>query len=397
MSSPRLPLRFLFCLVGGLNLVASLAAQNVLSPDAEAALKAQTDHFASVTRRGKQVYYPPQFDLSGLPHYRPEHILEGWIRIHGDNYLADGQLGEFWRQGFAKFQPGLRISYYLPTAASGFGGLYYDQSDIIFDHNPTFYDLLAYERIKGTDPVTLTAITGSFDVSGWANSFAIMVNIANPLTKITVDQLDGVFGAERDGGWKGTNWRVDFARGRDKNIRTWGQLGLTGEWADQPIIPYGFAMRYNTAVTFSDKILHGSDKWNERIHTYANYIKADGSRSIEADEIMTSLKDDKYAIAYLLYRGDKPWSKRLAVAPRGTTHYVEHNLVNVQNRAYPLYNEVYMYLSTRPDTPMEPKLREFCLYVLSQEGQAEVQRDGKYLPLTAEVVREMRKKLAGSK
>jgi phosphate transport system substrate-binding protein len=38
-------------------------------------------------------------------------------------------------------------------------------------------------------------------------------------------------------------------------------------------------------------------------------------------------------------------------------------------------------------------VKEFLRYVLSQEGQSEVQRDGKYLPLTAGVVRQQIKKL----
>jgi phosphate transport system substrate-binding protein len=42
---------------------------------------------------------------------------------------------------------------------------------------------------------------------------------------------------------------------------------------------------------------------------------------------------------------------------------------------------------------MDPKVKEFMRYVLSQEGQADVMRDGKYLPLTAEVVREQLRKL----
>ena len=42
---------------------------------------------------------------------------------------------------------------------------------------------------------------------------------------------------------------------------------------------------------------------------------------------------------------------------------------------------------------MEPKLREYLRYILSRAGQDAVQRDGKYLPLTAEVVREQLKKL----
>ena len=42
---------------------------------------------------------------------------------------------------------------------------------------------------------------------------------------------------------------------------------------------------------------------------------------------------------------------------------------------------------------MDPKVKEFLRYVLSQEGQADIMRDGKYLPLTADVVREQLKKL----
>ena len=382
----------------GLALVAAATphptyADNQLSDDAKTALHAQADHFASIARRGAKAYYTKKFDLSGLPHYQPQRLLEGWIKFYGNNYLVDGKLGEYWQRGFAKFQPGLHLSYFLPTSAAAFGALYYNQADIIMSHEAGFYDMLAYERIMNFDPLQITAVTGSYDVSGWSNSFAILVNAQNPLAKITIDQLDGVFGAARDGGWAGTNWHTDWARGPEKNIRTWGQLGLTGEWADKRITPYGFTIRYNTATNFSDKVLQSGDKWNEDIHTYANYVKPDGTRYIEADQIMDSIQRDKYGIAYVLFRGDKPGAHRLAVAPRGTSNYIAHTLENVQNRTYPLYNDVFFFLNVRPVTPIDPKLKEFLRYLLSQEGQEEVERDGKYLPLPAEVVREQLKKL----
>ena len=100
-----------------------------------------------------------------------------------------------------------------------------------------------------------------------------------------------------------------------------------------------------------------------------------------------------WPIRRVLYRGDRPGIKRLAVAPRGTTNYVEHTLETVQNRTYPLYNEVFLYMNVRPGTPLDPKLKELVRYILSQEGQEAVERDGKYLPLTAEVAREQLKKL----
>jgi phosphate transport system substrate-binding protein len=85
--------------------------------------------------------------------------------------------------------------------------------------------------------------------------------------------------------------------------------------------------------------------------------------------------------------------RRIQVAPGNSRACVDHTLENVQNRTYPLYNEQYFYTTVKPGTKMDPKVREFLRYVLSQEGQAEIIRDGKYLPLTAQVVREQLKKL----
>jgi phosphate transport system substrate-binding protein len=47
----------------------------------------------------------------------------------------------------------------------------------------------------------------------------------------------------------------------------------------------------------------------------------------------------------------------------------------------------------KPGTPMDPKVREFLRFVLSKEGQELVQKDGKYLPLTAQVARAELEKL----
>src|SRR6516164_7923198 len=361
--------------------------------DERKSMAAQAERAGVILDRGAQPHYTKKFDLSDLPHYVPGRQLSGWIRLHGSNYLVDGKLGEYWQHGFAKYQPKLRISFYLPTAASAFAALYYNQADLVMGHRPSFYDLLAYQRIMGFNPVEVTAVTGSYDVPGWENSTVILVNKDNPLKGVTMEQLDGVFGAARDGGWSGTNFRPDWARGPEKNIRTWGQLGLTGEWADKPINVYGFNLRYNTATDFADKVLKASDKWNENIHAYAHIVQPNGKRYIQADQITDALARDKYGIAFNRYRGERPSIRRLPVAASDGGPFVEHTLETVQNRTYPLYQEAYFYTTVKPGTAMDPNVKEFLRYVLSQEGQSEVMRDGKYLPLTAGVVREQLKKL----
>lgn len=393
MKTPRSIPAFLATLAFATLAVPSLlTAQTAPSADTVNALKAQAEHFRIVRERGEKPFYAPRFDLSTLPHYQPTQLLTGWLRIHGNNYIADGLLGEYWQKAFAKFQPGMRISYYLPTSAGSFGALDYNQADLIFSHRPGFYDLLAYERMKNCDPVEIAAVTGSYDVGGWENSYTILVNSDNPIKGITMEQLDGVFGAERDGGWVGTNWRPDLARGPEKNIRTWGQLGLTGEWADKPIHVYGFSLRYNTAVTFCDLVLKGSDKWNEKIHAYGNYMAPDGKRYVEADQITGAIGQDKYAIGFNRFRGERPNVRRIPVGD-GNGPLVEDTIDNLQNGTYPLLTQVYFYTTVLPGQKMDPMVKEFLRFILSQEGQAEVQRDGKYLPLNADMVREQLKKL----
>lgn len=368
-------------------------AQPRQSADTESALRAQSDRAKVIYERGKKAHYTKKFDLSGLPHYAPKELLTGWIRLHGNNYLSDGMLGEYWQQGFAKYQPGIRISFYLPTSAIAFSALYYNQADLVMGHRPSFYDLLSHERMLSFDPTEITAVTGSYDVGGWENSYVILVNEINPLKGISMQQLDGVFGSARDGGWAGTNFRPDWARGPEKNIRKWGQLGLTGDWADKSINLYSFSPRYNTATDFSDKVLKGSDKWNENMHAYGNIVKPDGTRIVEADQITEALGRDPYGMGFNRYRGDRPKVRRLPLAANDGEPYVEHTIENVQNLSYPFYTQQYFYVSVKPGTQMDPKVKEFIRYALSQEGQGEVQRDGKYLPLTAEVVREQLKKL----
>jgi phosphate transport system substrate-binding protein len=363
------------------------------SDDTRKSLQAQAERAGTVAERGDKPHYTQKFDLGKLPHYVPGQQLSGWIRLHGSNYLVDGKLGEYWQQGFAKYQPGIRFSTYLPTAAAAFAALYYNQADLVMGHRPSFYDLLAYQRILNCDPVEITAVTGSYDVAGWENSTVILVHKDNPLKGLSMEQLDRIFGAARDGGWAGTNFRPDWARGPERNIRTWGELGLTGEWADKPISVYGFNLRYNTATDFADKVLKASDKWNEKIHAFAHIVQPNGKRYIQADQITDALARDKYGIAFNRYRGERPGVKRLAIAPGESTVFVQHTIENVQSRTYPLYQEAYFYTTVKPGTTMDTLVREFLRYVLSQEGQAEVMRDGKYLPLTAEVVREQLRKL----
>ncbi len=349
--------------------------------------------------KGKKAYYPAdQWDLSDLPAYQPKEPVTGTIRMWGSNYITDGSLGEYWEKAFRKFHPGVKFEYHMLTTRAAVPSLVFGVSDLGIGRKITTEELQLYQRYKNHDPLEITIATGSYNVTGWQPAFGIVVAKDNPLTKITLEQLDGIYGAERLGGWIGTDWHPEFARGPETNIRTWGQLGLTGEWADQPITPYGLNQRYHQAVEISDWILKGSDKWNEKLRIYANYVGADDGKgsSMGFGRLKRGLNDDlvkdRYGIAYVAAPVGKnlpPELKLLTLARTSAGPYYAYTLENLRSRKYPMTDEIYAYT----DQPTDPKVREYLRFIVSREGQEAVMRDGKYLPLTAEICREMQQKL----
>jgi phosphate transport system substrate-binding protein len=342
---------------------------------------------ARMAERATSRAYTKEFDLSGLPHYEAQGHPTGTLRVCGNNYVNDAPLGRYWKEAFEKVQAGVKVEYYTPTAAIAVPCLYFDKADIGINHEPSFYDNLANLRLKGVEPVGFSVFTGSYNYVGWQNNLVIIVNNDNPLDRITMKQLDGVFGSLRDGGWVGTTWHPEFKRGADQDLRTWGQLGLTGEWSGRRITPHGYSLRYASATEFSNKVLQASDKWNSDLHTYANYKRADGKVYLEADQIFDQVRKDPAAIGYARYHDGFPTDiKILAVAEDDAGPFVPYTIENLQNRSYPLWGDQSFWVNVKPGAKLDAKVKEFMRFVLSREGQELVQKDGKYLPLSAAVV-----------
>jgi phosphate transport system substrate-binding protein len=358
------------------------------------AIDIQKARESRVKARGEKVHYTIKFNLDDLPQYKPEQKVTGTIRIWGLNYLTDGNLAKYFEEGFRKFHPDVKFDWFTPTALVAIPGLYTGQADIGASRHITFDETLTFQRIFSYYPIEIPFVTGSYDVPGWAPADTIVVNKENPITKLTFDQLDGIFGAERGGGWDGTAWNTDAARGPEKNIRTWGQLGLTGEWRDKPINVYGRPLKYHQQLHIERLIFKGGDKWNEKLREYAHDESPSGEQKVSSQSLLEDLSKDRYGIAYsnLGYPAQTK-VKMLAIAEKEGGPYVEMTIETIQNRTYPLYAEEYFYINRKPGTPVDPKVKEFLRYVLSREGQQEVMHDGKFLPLTGEVVRTLLKKL----
>lgn len=330
------------------------------------------------------------YDLAGLPSCPVDTHLHGVIRIHANELTQ--HLVHLWEDGFLKSHPLVRFSdYFVPN---GINGLCAGTADIaLMGHAAWRSDIKAFEGIYGYDMLEIMFATGGFE-NGKGNTPApvFFVNRANPLSGLTLQQLDGIFGAQRTGGWDGVTWTTACARGANENIRTWGQLGLTGAWARQPIHPYGFdATLSGWSGLIQQVVFHGGDKWNPALHEMVR-----GGSEVPADrQMVEAVGRDPYAIGFCFMRviRQNPNVRPLPIAVHAGGPYIAPKQETIYRRTYPLVNAVYIYINRPPGRPLAPRIKEFLTYILDRQGQEDVVRDGMYYPLTPAAARAQREKL----
>jgi phosphate transport system substrate-binding protein len=191
---------------------------------------------------------------------------------------------------------------------------------------------------------------------------AVYVHKDNPIKSLTLPQVDAIFSKTRNGG-------------HEKDLVTWGDLGLTGEWASKPISLYGRNSASGTYGYFKEHALFKGD--------YKDSVKEQPGSS----SVVQGVASDKYAMGYsgIGYLTADVRAVPLAKDARSTP--VEATPDNAYSGKYPMARFLYTYVNHKPGTQLDPLRREFVRYVLSKRGQADVVKDG-YFPLPAKIAGE---------
>jgi len=346
------------------------------------------DHLRSVNSRSRRQFYPSdQWDLSDLPEYQPQQQISGTIRIGKAKYLRLSSVMDKWQAEFSTLHPEVVFEHSTFDLVTGL-------VDIVQQRGFTFAEWQASQLEHGRYPLEIEMSTGAYDVPGYLPALAIFVNRDNPVQGLSIEQLDGIFGGARSGGFIRHVWNPDAARGREHNIRTWGQLGLDGEWENREITVNGRPLKYHIQLYFERKVFDGGSIWNENKREWAHQLQPDGTRALSSVSMVGAVGQDRYGIVYADLGSDIPQVKYLPIAARGSREFVELTLDNVRERRYPLFLENYLYVLQNADGSLRAEVREFLRYVLSRQGQQVIQNDGKWLPLTASVLEVQRAKLA---
>jgi phosphate transport system substrate-binding protein len=198
------------------------------------------------------------------------------------------------------------------------------------------------------------------------DGLAVYVNKDNPLEKLTLQQVDGVFSSTRRRG--------------GKDVKTWGDIGLTGDWANKPISLFGRNSASGTYGYFKEHALAKGD--------YKNSVKEQPGSS----SVVQGVAEDKYAIGYSGVGYTTSGVKTVKIAEKAGAEYYGESYENVLAGRYPISRYLYVYVNKAPNKPLDPLTREFFNFVLSKEGQEIVVKDG-FFPLPIKAVTEELAKL----
>ncbi|MCC5979318.1 MAG: phosphate ABC transporter substrate-binding protein PstS family protein [Salinarimonas sp.] len=288
-----------------------------------------------------------QVDQS-LGNYEPVSGVSGNLTSIGSDTLNN--LMTLWSEGFRTFYPNVAIQ--IQGAGSGTAPPALVEGTAQFgpmSRPMRGSEIEEFEARYGYEP---TPIRGAIDALG------VFVHRDNPIECLSLQEVDAIFSSTRAGG-------------ADAAITTWGEAGLTGEWADRPIAMYGRNSASGTYGYFREVALSGGD--------YSPEVREQPGSSTVIQGVASDVNGIGYSGIGYATADVKAIELR---ADDGTCYAPEGEAA--ATGLYPLARFLYIYVNKDPNQDLEPLRAEFIRYVYSVQGQEDVVRAG-FFPLVKAV------------
>ena len=282
-----------------------------------------------------------------LPTYQKAAGISGNFTSVGSDTLNN--LMTLWAEEFKRISPNVNIQIQgagsstappaLSEGASNFGPM---------SRMMNAKEVEAFEKKHGYKPY---AVPVAID------ALAVYVNKDNPIKGLSIEEIDAIMSVGRKCGLAA-------------DITKWGQVDMTGEWANRDIAMYGRNSVSGTYGFYKDVALCKGD-------FKRNVAEQPGSASV-----VQSVATQVNAIGYSGIGYKTSGVRALPLSKKKGQPFVEPDAAHSIDGTYPLARVLYVYVNKKPNQPLAPLEREFFKMVLSKQGQNVVVKDG-FVPMPA--------------
>jgi phosphate transport system substrate-binding protein len=285
----------------------------------------------------------------GLKDYTAASGVSGNLSSVGSDTLAN--LMTLWAEDYKRFYPNVNIQIQAAGSSTAPPGLTEGTSNIgPMSRKMKEKEIASFEEKYGYKP---TAVPVAID------ALAVFAHKDNPIKGLSIEQVDAIFSSTRKCGAKDT-------------VTTWGDLGLTGDWARKDIQLFGRNSVSGTYGYFKKKGLCKGD------------FKSTVNEQPGSASVVQSVTQSLNGIGYSGIGYTTTGIRALPIAKGGSDNFIEANGETAISGKYPLARFLYVYINKHPNKPLPPLEGEFIKLVLSKQGQKVVVKDG-YIPLPAKV------------
>lgn len=291
-----------------------------------------------------------------LPSYAPVVDLTGKIASIGDSTTTN--LVARLAAEFRMMYPNVTLEITASPTSIGPSALLDGRADIVpMSRRLTHEEVQGFTKKYGYPPTEIRVAN---------DALAIYVEKRNPLPGLTLVQLDGIFSrTQRRGG---------------SSIETWGQAGLTEEWAELPITLYGYGLGDGARQVFQQQGLDGGE--------FRLSLRVEGGGSSIVQGVAANPGAIGFASIFFTCKG-----VRVVPLAGADGRFYAPTTENVRGLQYPLSRFLYICVNKSPRRPLEGPAAEFLRFLLSGEGQ-HIVADGGNIPLDAATLNEGRRSLA---
>lgn len=288
------------------------------------------------------------FSLSGLAitvnagaTHEPQEPVSGRMVMTGS--VALGNLVSYWAEEFSQRYPLVTVTIADPGGTAGITALINGSADLALISTPlspaqqeAFITHFGYP--PEVIPVAMDAVV-------------VYVNDANPLTAITLPELDAIFSST-------------YRCGAIQPIHSWGALTGAANLANRPIKVYGLDVDSGATALFKQIALCGGD-------FITDFQALAGPEALE-NALITDLSGIGFSSNALRSAG----IHALAVAPDKQTPAIAPTPANIRSKHYPMHRTLSIAVNRPANLPLTPALQAFIAFVRSSEGQNVAKKAG---------------------
>lgn len=286
----------------------------------------------------------PELDAK-IPLYQPMPQVKGRLHISGSESMKP--LLSAWVDELKRRHSGIKFSLEGEGSQIGLTDLLEHRTEVAaMSRRMTSSEIAEFVKEYGHEPA---------EVPVAIDALAVFVQQSNPLTGLSLDELDSVFCVER-------------RRGLNYPVNSWGLLGLTDEWFDAPIHPYGRNGKSGTSYFFREEVCKGG--------TFVPHMVGGHG---PATVVMDVVKDPQ-GIGFSGIGYQTSMVKAVPIAAVKGGRYIEPSFQSVMDGSYPLRRNIYLYIARPPKLEPDASVRELVRFVLSAQGQ-QIALDHGYFPL----------------